>query len=121
MGISGLLPVLANIMESKHVSVYRGMKVAVDTVSLITNVLNSGFFLGLSVFLSSRRQYGWLHRGAYSCSLELCTGAPTDKCVRELYLSYNLPSSLLLTFLNCMVSRYINYCVDRVKMLQFHG
>jgi hypothetical protein len=32
MGISGLLPVLGNIMESKHVSVYKGMKVAVDTV-----------------------------------------------------------------------------------------
>eukprot|EP00291_Cryptomonas_curvata_P018871 CAMPEP_0172170294 /NCGR_PEP_ID=MMETSP1050-20130122/11183_1 /TAXON_ID=233186 /ORGANISM="Cryptomonas curvata, Strain CCAP979/52" /LENGTH=317 /DNA_ID=CAMNT_0012841451 /DNA_START=141 /DNA_END=1090 /DNA_ORIENTATION=+ len=57
-------------MESKHVSVYKGMKVAVDT-------------------------YGWLHRGAYSCSLELCTGAPTDK--------------------------YITYCIDRVKLLLHHG
>jgi hypothetical protein len=25
-------------------------------------------------------QYCWLHRGTYSCALELCTGAPTDKC-----------------------------------------
>ena len=30
---TGLLPVLGNIMEPKHVSAYRGMKVAVDTVS----------------------------------------------------------------------------------------
>ena len=29
------------------------------------------------------RQYCWLHRGTYSCALELCTGAPTDKCASQ--------------------------------------
>jgi exonuclease-1 len=77
MGISGLLPVLGNIMESKHVSVYKGMKVAVDTVSGYLDIWCHEFVL--SFYVSCIFQYGWLHRGAYSCSLELCTGAPTDK------------------------------------------
>ena len=55
MGIKGLLPQLRNIIERKHVSQYAGHKVAVDT-------------------------YSWLHKGTYCCALELCTGAPTDKC-----------------------------------------
>ncbi|KAJ1468001.1 PIN domain-like protein [Baffinella frigidus] len=70
MGIQGLLPVLKSIIEQKHVSKYAGTKVAVDT-------------------------YGWIHKGCYGCSLELCTNTPTD--------------------------RYVTYCVDRVKMLLHHG
>jgi exonuclease 1 len=56
MGISGLLPVLKTITNAKHISAYRGQKVAVDGFS-------------------------WLHKGAYACSRELCEGVYTDKCV----------------------------------------
>ena len=35
--------------------------------------------------------YCWLHRGAYGCSWELATGAPTDK--------------------------YVRYCMDRIRCL----
>lgn len=70
MGIQGLLPTLKNVIEKKHVSRYNGHKVAVDT-------------------------YSWLHKGTFSCALELCTDAHTDK--------------------------YLTYCIDRVKMLQHNG
>ena len=40
-----------------HVSEYRGHRVAVDA-------------------------YCWLHRGAYSCSAELCEGQATDRCLQ---------------------------------------
>ena len=55
MGIQGLLPVLKSITRPLHVSAFRGQRVAVDA-------------------------YCWLHRGAYTCSRELCEGIPTDKC-----------------------------------------
>ena len=54
MGIQGLLPVLKSITRPLHVSAFRGNRVAVDA-------------------------YCWLHRGAYTCSRELCEGIPTDK------------------------------------------
>ena len=54
MGIQGLLPVLKSISKRAHVSKYAGKKVAVDA-------------------------YSWLHKGAYSCSVELCEGTPTEK------------------------------------------
>ena len=54
MGISGLLPVLKHITRPAHVSKYGGQRVAVDA-------------------------YGWLHKGAYCCSMELCEGIPTNK------------------------------------------
>ena len=37
-------------------------------------------------------QYCWLHRGTYSCALELCTGAPTDKCAPK-KSRYHLPTN----------------------------
>ena len=46
MGIQGLLPFLKQIQREVHVSSFRGKKVAVDG-------------------------YCWLHRGAYSCALQL--------------------------------------------------
>lgn len=85
MGITGLLPVLKEITHpvrnlalllfqplllaspisligtlmcpQTHVSEYRGHRVAVDA-------------------------YCWLHRGAYSCSAELCEGQATDRCLQ---------------------------------------
>ena len=61
MGIQGLLPVLKSITRPLHVSAFRGQRVAVDA-------------------------YCWLHRGAYTCSRELCEGIPTDKCVALAHL-----------------------------------
>jgi exonuclease 1 len=55
MGIQGLLPMLKSISSTVHVSKYSGRRIAIDA-------------------------YGWLHKGAYSCSRELCEGTPTDKC-----------------------------------------
>ena len=54
MGIQGLLPVLRSISRSVHVSSYAGKRVAVDA-------------------------YGWLHKAAYGCSMELCEGLYTDR------------------------------------------
>lgn len=57
MGIQSLLPSLKSIVRTKHIGeAYGGKKVAVDS-------------------------YCWLHRGAYSCSVELVEGIPTDKFV----------------------------------------
>eukprot|EP00798_Chlamydomonas_sp_ICE-L_P014825 gene14824-20878_t len=53
MGISGLLPLLKSITQKKHVSSYKGKKVAVDG-------------------------YSWLHKGAYCCSRDLSEGVYTE-------------------------------------------
>jgi exonuclease-1 len=57
MGITGLLPKLASITTNLHIKELSGLTIAVDA-------------------------YVWLHRGAYSCSRELCEGVPTDKYAR---------------------------------------
>ncbi len=54
MGISGLLPLLKDIHNSKHLSEFRGQTLAVDG-------------------------YVWLHRGTYGCAAEVATGRPTSK------------------------------------------
>ena len=54
MGISGLLPVLKSITNGKHISSYAGQRVAIDA-------------------------YSWLHKGAYSCSQDLCERQHTTK------------------------------------------
>ncbi|KAI9979674.1 hypothetical protein PInf_028174 [Phytophthora infestans] len=56
MGISGLLPVLKSITETKNIEAYRGQTLAIDG-------------------------YCWLHRAIYSCSQEICLGQATDKYV----------------------------------------
>lgn len=84
MGIQGLLPVLKSIIEQKHVSKYAGTKVAVDTVRRPAEVrasfsLRSASPLSLT-HVAMAVQYGWIHKGCYGCSLELCTNTPTDRC-----------------------------------------
>jgi exonuclease-1 len=59
MGIAGLLPNLRSVQRAAHVREYSGKVVAVDG-------------------------YCWLHRGAFSCSRELCEGRPTRRCVNSL-------------------------------------
>ncbi|KAF8391152.1 hypothetical protein HHK36_023453 [Tetracentron sinense] len=70
MGIQGLLPLLKSIMVPIHIKDLDGCCVAVDT-------------------------YSWLHKGALSCSKDLCKGQPT--------------------------SRHIVYCMHRVNLLRHHG
>lgn len=62
MGIQGLLPLLKSIMIPIHIKELEGCCVAVDT-------------------------YSWLHKGALSCSRELCKGLPTS---RSLFLSLTI-------------------------------
>ncbi|KAH9478566.1 Exodeoxyribonuclease 1 [Psilocybe cubensis] len=69
MGISGLLPALKSIQVTRHLSEYSGKTVAVDA-------------------------YVWLHRGVYSCAIELATGKATNK--------------------------YVDYAMHRVRMLQHY-
>ncbi|PKI40851.1 hypothetical protein CRG98_038758 [Punica granatum] len=70
MGIQGLLPQLKSIMQPIHIKELEGCCVAVDT-------------------------YSWLHKGALSCSRELCKGLPT--------------------------TRHIDYCMHRVDLLRHYG
>ncbi|KAG2383481.1 hypothetical protein C9374_004152 [Naegleria lovaniensis] len=69
MGIQGLLPCFKHVTKKGHISEYKDKKVAVDA-------------------------YVWLHRGAYSCSAELCQNKPTDK--------------------------FITYCMHMVNLLKHH-
>ncbi|WJX53294.1 hypothetical protein P8452_39306 [Trifolium repens] len=70
MGIHGLLPLLKSIMIPIHIKDLHGCSVAIDT-------------------------YSWLHKGALSCSTDLCKGIPT--------------------------SRHIEYCMHRVNLLRHYG
>ncbi|BAT73569.1 hypothetical protein LR48_Vigan01g038800 [Vigna angularis] len=70
MGIQGFLPLLKSIMVPINVKDLKGCSVAVDT-------------------------YSWLHKGALSCSTELCKGIPT--------------------------TRHIEYCMHRVNLLRHYG
>ncbi|KAK9714476.1 hypothetical protein RND81_06G097100 [Saponaria officinalis] len=70
MGIQGLLPQLKSIMSPINIKDLKGCCVAVDT-------------------------YSWLHKGALSCSTQLCKNIPT--------------------------SRHIDYCMHRVNLLRHYG
>ncbi|KAK6087092.1 exo1 protein [Seiridium cupressi] len=70
MGVSGLLPLLKSIQRPTEIKKCKGETLAVDA-------------------------YGWLHRGAIACAIELAEGKPTHK--------------------------YVAYCMRRVKMMQHFG
>ncbi|KAK3321648.1 hypothetical protein B0H66DRAFT_177669 [Apodospora peruviana] len=70
MGISGLLPLLKSIHRPIDIKKYAGETLGVDA-------------------------YGWLHRGAVSCALELAQGKPTRK--------------------------YVDFAMHRVKMCKYYG
>ncbi|XP_039118277.1 LOW QUALITY PROTEIN: exonuclease 1-like [Dioscorea cayenensis subsp. rotundata] len=70
MGIQGWLPLMKSIMAPITIDEFRGQTIAVDI-------------------------YSWLHKGAFSCSMEICKGLPT--------------------------SRHIDYCMYRVNLLCSHG
>lgn len=56
MGVSGLLPLLKSIQKPTELKKFRGLTLGVDA-------------------------YGWLHRAAFSCAVELGQGIPTDRYV----------------------------------------
>ncbi|CAN6454363.1 unnamed protein product [Victoria cruziana] len=70
MGIPGLLPLLKSTMVPTNIKEFIGQFVAVDT-------------------------YSWLHKGALSCSMEICKGQKT--------------------------SRHIDYCMHKVNLLRHNG
>jgi len=70
MGIQGLIQALKPIQKRKHLREYRGEKVAIDA-------------------------FCWLHKGAYSCALELAKGLPTKK--------------------------YVDYCIKILRLIQNSG
>ncbi|XP_064402731.1 exonuclease 1-like [Halichondria panicea] len=72
MGITGLLPFLKSIQREVHLSSFRGKKAAIDS-------------------------YCWLHKGSYSCALQLVMG--TTKLE-------TLP--------------FIKYCMKKVNLLRQH-
>ena len=55
--------------------------------------------------------YVWLHRGVFTCATELATGKPTSKCV---YSAYTTTCRLILC-------RYVDYFMQRVRLLRHHG
>ncbi|KRX00552.1 5'-3' exonuclease, C-terminal domain [Pseudocohnilembus persalinus] len=77
MGIKNLLPQLASITQSKHVSDYKGKTCAVDT-------------------------YAWLHRGFYSCGIELGQGIQTEKwlefCLKRVEMLLNNNIKVVMVF-----------------------
>ena len=56
MGISGLLPALAEITTKDNIRIFKGKKAAIDA-------------------------YCWLHRAAHQCSQELARGYGTEKLI----------------------------------------
>ncbi|KAI9882097.1 MAG: hypothetical protein M1823_006160 [Watsoniomyces obsoletus] len=70
MGISGLLVLLKSIHRPCHLKKFAGHTIGVDA-------------------------YGWLHRGAVACALDLALGKPT--------------------------ARFVHYAMNRVRMLQHYG
>lgn len=71
MGITGLLPFLKSIHHQTNVSTFQNKVVVIDA-------------------------YCWLHRGSYSCPLELIEGRDSEM-------------------------RYVHYCLRKVNMLLAHG
>ena len=107
MGIPGLLPLLKDVTHHVHIGEYRGKVAGIDA-------------------------FCWLHRGAFTCCTELVLGRPTDKCVacgrrRRGALCRPRPPLSPLMFLipthkpPPSQHRYINFCMERVRLLQAHG
>lgn len=74
MGIHGLLPSLQSIMNNIHISELSNKKIAIDI-------------------------YCWLHKGIYSCSLELSQNIPTYKYIYDLLLLL-LSNIIIIDILN---------------------
>ncbi|XP_024990590.1 exonuclease 1 [Cynara cardunculus var. scolymus] len=73
MGIKDLLRFMKPYVEPIHIKKYAGKRVGIDA-------------------------YSWLHKGAYSCSMELCLNMEGDKKFQ-----------------------YLNYCMHRINVLRHHN
>jgi exonuclease-1 len=104
MGIQGLLPLLKSIHINTNISKFSGK----TYVSLGCR----GLIL-MRVCLPSLAVdgYVWLHRGAYACALQLVKGQYTTKYVSK------LPEFSIADH----NSRYVDYAMHRVRMMQHHG
>ncbi|KAK4256577.1 hypothetical protein QN277_006283 [Acacia crassicarpa] len=72
MGIKDLLRFMKPYIEPIHINKYAGQRVGIDA-------------------------YSWLHKGAYSCSMELCLDSHTEKKFQ-----------------------YIEYFIHRIKLLRYY-
>ncbi|XVF50511.1 hypothetical protein PTKIN_Ptkin04bG0107000 [Pterospermum kingtungense] len=72
MGIKDLLRFMKPFIEPIHIKKYAGKRVGIDA-------------------------YSWLHKGAYSCSMEICLDSNSEK-----------------------KSRYIDYFMHRIDLLRYH-
>ncbi|KAI3682171.1 hypothetical protein L2E82_50105 [Cichorium intybus] len=73
MGIKDLLRFMKPYIEPVHIKKFAGKRVGIDA-------------------------YSWLHKGAYSCSMELCLNMEGDKKFQ-----------------------YLNYCMHRINLLRHHN
>ncbi|KAI3802299.1 hypothetical protein L1987_30429 [Smallanthus sonchifolius] len=73
MGIKDLLRFMKPYVEPIHIKKYADKRVGIDA-------------------------YSWLHKGAYSCSMELCLNMEGDKKIQ-----------------------YVNYCLHRINMLRHYN
>ncbi|KAK2609142.1 Rad2 nuclease [Conoideocrella luteorostrata] len=89
MGVSGLLPLLKSIQRPTELKKCNGEILAVDA-------------------------YGWLHRAAYSCAVELGQGKPTRRLV-------SFPYTLLAKSVLTRYTRYVTAAMHRVRMLKHFG
>ncbi|XP_023001042.1 exonuclease 1 [Cucurbita maxima] len=72
MGIKDLLRFMKPYIEPIHIKKYAGKRVGIDA-------------------------YSWLHKGAYSCSMEICLNSDSDK-----------------------KWRYLDYCMHRINLLRHY-
>lgn len=98
MGVAGLLPALKSVTQQVHVAKFAGKTVGIDAA-------------------------GWLYRGAYSCAADVVLRTKdADGCVAAICCCYYLLLLLLLlgTHPGLDAGRYLNYCVEQIKLLQEH-
>jgi exonuclease-1 len=60
--------------------------------------------------------YGWLHRGAIACAIELAQGKPTRK-----YVYANCPIYFLDCIPHALPNRYVDFAMNRVRMVKHFG
>lgn len=75
MGIQGLLPLLRSIEEDVHVSAYEGAGARARAKGAAPAQPAPA---GKRVAIDG---YSWLHKGVYTCALDLCLGNKTDRFV----------------------------------------
>ncbi|KAI9654894.1 MAG: Rad2 nuclease [Alyxoria varia] len=88
MGVSGLLGLLKSIQKPCSLQSFRGQTIGVDA-------------------------YGWLHRGAIACAIDLALGKHTTK--------FEFAPTILLMFVSNILLRFVDFAMHRVRMLIHFG